>query len=99
MVNMCIHVFAFRWKPGVTEDQKARVVSEIRALQGRIPGLLETWVGKNFSPRGQDYELGGVMKFADGAALDAYGPHPAHQALLSWLNPLIEPLEVDFSVG
>ena len=93
---MCIHVFAFRWKPGVTEDQKQRVISEIRALQGQIPGLLETYVGKNFSPRGQDYELGGVMKFADKESFAAYGPHPVHQELTSWLMPLIDPLEIDF---
>jgi hypothetical protein len=94
---MYIHVFAFRWRSGVTEDQKQRVISEIRQLQGQIPGLLETYVGKNISPRGQGYELGGVMKFADRASLDAYGPHPVHQALVSWLMPLIEPLEVDFA--
>jgi hypothetical protein len=95
---MCIHVFAFRWKPIVSEEQKEHVISEIRKLQGQIPGLLETWVGRNFSQRGQGYELGGVMKFVDRTALDAYGPHPVHQQLVSWLMPLIEPLEVDFAV-
>lgn len=94
---MYIHAFAFRWQPGVTEDQKQHVISEIRKLQGQIPGLLETYVGKNISPRGQGYELGGVMKFRDKESLDAYGPHPVHQALVSWLMPLIEPLEVDFA--
>jgi Stress responsive A/B Barrel Domain len=93
---MFIHMFAFRWKPGVTDEQKQDIVTEIRKLQGRIPGLLETSVGLNVSPRGQGYELGGVMKFSDQAALDAYGPHPIHQKLLSWLIPLIEPIEVDF---
>jgi hypothetical protein len=93
---MFIHMFAFRWKPGVTDEQKQNIVTEIRKLQGQIPGLLETSVGLNVSPRGQGYELGGVMKFADQAALDAYGPHPTHQQLLSWLIPLIEPIEVDF---
>jgi hypothetical protein len=94
---MYIHVFAFRWRSGVTQDQKQRVISEIRQLQGQIPGLLETYVGRNISPRGQGYELGGVMKFADHESLDAYGPHPVHQALVSWLMPLIEPLEIDFA--
>lgn len=93
---MFIHVFAFRWKPGVTAEQKQRVIAEIRNLQGQIPGLLETSVGVNISPRGLGYELGGVMKFADRTSLDAYGMHPIHQQLLSWLMPLIEPLEVDF---
>jgi hypothetical protein len=91
-------MFAFRWKPGVTQEQKTRVIAEIRGLQGQIPGLLETAVGMNISPRGQGYELGGVMKFADKASLDTYGAHPAHQKLLSWLMPRIEPVEVDFQV-
>jgi Stress responsive A/B Barrel Domain len=93
---MFIHMFAFRWKPGVTEDQKQRVVSEIRKLQGQIPGLVETSVGINISSRGQGYELGGVMKFADQSALDSYEAHPVHQRLLNWLIPLIDPIEVDF---
>ena len=93
---MVIHTFAFRWKPGVTEEQRERVLSAIRSLQGRIPGLMETWVGVNFSPRSQGYGLGGVMKFADRAALEAYGGHPAHRELLVWLMPLIEAVEVDF---
>jgi len=97
-MSVYVHMFAFRWKPGVTEEQKKRVMAEIRGLQGKIPGLLETAVGMNSSPRGQGYELGGVMKFADKVSLDHYGAHPIHQELLSWLMPLIEPIEVDFEV-
>ena len=95
---MYIHMFAFRWKPGVTDVQKVRVRIEIRNLQGQIPGLLETWVGTNISPRSLGYELGGVMKFADEAALLAYPNHPVQVKLVSWLMPLIEPVEVDFSL-
>lgn len=95
---MYIHCFAFRWKPGVTEEQIDRAAVEIQKLQGQIPGLLETYVGRNISPRGQGYAFGGVMKFADKASLDAYGLHPVHQQLLSWLVPLIEPIEVDFAI-
>ena len=93
---MVIHTFAFRWKPGVTPEQKQHAISGIRALQGQIPGLVETWVGKNISPRAQGYELGGVMKFESRAALEAYGGNPVHQELLAWLMPLIDPIEVDF---
>lgn len=94
---MFIHIFAFRWKIDVTERQKKRAVSEICEFQGQIPGLLESHVGKNTSVRADGYDMGGVMKFVDKAALDAYNRHPAHQALLAWLLPLIEPVEVDFS--
>src|SRR5271169_896342 len=95
---MYIHMFALRFKSGVTEEQKERIVTEIRELQSQIPEVLESWVGRNDSPRGRGYELGGVMKFADKAACEGYGAHPVHQKLLSWLMPLIEPIEVDFPV-
>jgi hypothetical protein len=94
---MYIHMFAFRMKPGVTATQKERMVQEIRALQPQIPEILESWIGTNESPRGGGYELGGAMKFASKESFDKYGPHPAHQKLVSWLKPLIEPIEVDFS--
>lgn len=94
---MYVHMFAFRFKAGVTEEQKKHVVVEIQKLRSEIPQVQESWVGMNDSPRGNGYELGGVMKFADKAACEAYGAHPAHQELLRWLMPLIEPIEVDFA--
>lgn len=96
---MFIHMFVFRCKPGVAEQKKDEIVAAIRNLQKEIPAILETRVGRNVSPRGQGYELGGVMKFSDAAACDRYGAHPAHQKLLAWLMPLIEPVEVDFAAG
>ncbi|HVG27412.1 MAG TPA: Dabb family protein [Acidobacteriaceae bacterium] len=96
---MYIHAFMFRWAEGVTEEQKARVKTEILALQGRIPGLLETHVGENVSPRGQGYGFCGVMKFADEAALEAYYPHPVHAELTEWLMPLIQTVEMDFDAA
>lgn len=93
---MYIHMFAFRLKPGVTEEQKDRMLREIKALEKQIPGILETVIGNNDSPRGQGYEIGGAMKFPDQAALEAYNVHPVHQELLKWLVPLIDAIEVDF---
>lgn len=95
---MYIHMFAFRFRAGVTEEKKQEIVEAIRALQKDIPEVLETWVGRNESPRGQGYELGGVMRFADAAACERYGAHPVHQKLLRWLMPLIDPIEIDIAV-
>jgi hypothetical protein len=89
------HVFAFQWKQGTSEAQKDRAAKEIAAFQGVIPGLLQTHVGPNISPRGKGYTFGGIMQFKDKAALDAYVQHPAHQKVLVWLRPLIDPVELD----
>ena len=89
------HVFAFQWKPEATDAQKARAAHDIAAFQGQIPGLLDTHVGENISPRGKGYTFVGIMRFTDRAALDAYTHHPMHLALLAWLMPLIDAIELD----
>ena len=95
---MFIHMFAFRMKPGITAAQQQRMLREIADLKNHIPVVLESYVGKNVSPRGQGFVIGGVMKFANQGALDSYNSHPVHQALLQWLVPLIDAIEVDFAV-
>ena len=78
---------------------KERAAREIRALQGQIPGLLETSYGANISARSQGFTHGGMMKFRDRAALDAYSPHPVHQRLLDWLKPLLKvAAELDYEM-
>lgn len=89
------HAFAFQWKPGTSEAHKNRAKKEIDAFQGVIPGLLQTHVGPNISPRGKGYTFGGIMQFQDEASLNAYFQHPAHQELLAWLVPLIDAIELD----
>lgn len=93
---MFIHIFSFRWKPDVTEPQKQRVFAEVSSLKDKIPGILDSAVGFNTSPRTHGYQFGGIMKFSDRVAFDAYNAHPIHQQLLTWLLPLIDPMELDF---
>jgi hypothetical protein len=93
---MFIHIFGFRWKPQATDADKARARKEILAFRDVIPGLVAVNVGPNLSPRGQGYEFAGLMTFISRESADAYSVHPAHQALLQWLAPLIEAVELDF---
>lgn len=93
---MYFHIFGFKWKPEATDALKARATADILAFRGNIPGLLEVHVGPNQSPHGAGYAFAGVMRFTGKAACDAYVLHPQHQALLKWLVPLIDPVELDF---
>lgn len=89
------HIFAFQWKAGTTEADKEKAARKIAAFQGEIPGLLQTHVGPNISPRGKGYTFGGLMEFKDQGSLNAYVQHPTHKALLVWLVPLIDAIELD----
>ena len=93
---MYFHIFGFRWKPEATEKQKTQATADILAFKGKIPGLLEVHVGPNQSPHGQGYTFVGLMKFQGKSACENYVKHPMHQALLKWLRPLIDPVELDF---
>jgi hypothetical protein len=65
-------------------------------LPGKNSGLVEAHAGINLAVSRKDYEFGGVMKFVDKEALDAYQVHPLHKQLLGWLVPLIDAVELDF---
>lgn len=93
---MFVHIFGFRWKPQTTDADKARARKEILAFRSTIPGLVAVNVGPNVSPRGQGYEFVGLMTFTSKETCDAYAVHPAHLALLEWLVPLIDAVELDF---
>ena len=93
--EVVFHVFGFQWKAGTSEAQKEKAALAISALQGQIPGLLQTHVGPNISPRGRGYTFMGIMQFKDKEALERYPQHPAHLALLAWLLPLIDAIELD----
>lgn len=93
---MFVHIFGFKWKPEAAEADKHRATQEILAFRGHIPGLIGVHVGPNVSPRGQGFTFAGLMTFTDKAACDSYATHPAHLALLKWLKPLIDAVELDF---
>ncbi len=76
-------------------EDKSRASAQIKAFQGVVPGLLETVAGMNTSARGQGYEFAAMMRFVDQDALDAYQVSAVHMALLHWMVPLVEAVDLD----
>lgn len=95
---MLIHAFAFRWAKLATPADRRRAAREIAAFDGRIDGLIEIHVGPNIARNGRGFETAGMMRFTDASAFQAYQDHPLHTALLAWLAPLIEPVEIDLNI-
>lgn len=80
--------------------------AELRALRQRVDGILSFSGGADRSAEGltRGYTHGFSMTFRDGAARDAYLPHPEHQRVVERLLPLLEGgidgvLTFDFSDG
>ena len=89
MAAQADHLVLFKLKPEATEEQKQAALEALKGLNGAVPGIVDLTVGINFSDRGQGFEIGLFVRFTDRAALEAYGPHPAHQAVVrDFINPI-----------
>jgi hypothetical protein len=97
---MIEHIVLLRWKPETTAAQIAAGLTGLRGLKDSIPGIVALDCGADFSGRAQGYTHALVVRFTDRAALDAYGPHPAHATLVeTQLLPIIEAIiEFDFEL-
>jgi len=98
---MIEHVVLFKVTASATEEQKQRMVAELRDLKEKIPGIVDLSVGRNFSSRSQGFEIGLVVRFRDREALEAYLPHPAHRGCVdTYVNPIREDvIVVDYEIG
>jgi hypothetical protein len=98
---MVEHVVLFKTTAGATEEQKERMVAELAALRGKIPGILDLTVGRNFSSRNQGYDIGLVVRFENRDALEVYLPHPAHRGCVdTFVAPIKEDvIVVDYEIG
>jgi hypothetical protein len=100
---MIEHIVVFKVKADLTDAQKNDMLSAIRSLKDRVPGILDLQVGENFSERAQGFTHALVVRFTDRAALDGYIPHPAHQDVvqnhfLSYLDPDTPRIVLDFEI-
>jgi hypothetical protein len=95
------HLVLLRFKAGLPADDIGgieRAFAELREKIDVVQGL--EW-GIDMSPEGlaKGFTHAFLLTFADDAARDAYLPHPAHQAFVARLQPLLEDvLVIDYRV-
>ncbi len=88
---MIEHIVLFKLKTDAPESRKEEMLRVLLALREKIPGIVQASAGVNFGDRARGFTHGFVARFQDRAALDAYLPHPAHQAVVEFhVKPLSE---------
>jgi hypothetical protein len=78
VIRHCVFV---KFRPDVSAVDRESIYGDLRALKGKVDGLLAASFGPNVSPEGlaQGFADGFVIDFRDAAARDAYLVHPDHQ--------------------
>jgi hypothetical protein len=79
MIRHCVFV---KFRPDVGAAVREAIYDDLRALVGRLDGLLTGSFGANVSPEGlgKGFNDGFTMDFRDAAARDVYLVDPGHQA-------------------
>ena len=98
---MIRHILLLQLRDGATAADIASARDALGGLIGPIPGLLNYHWGVNIAPqeRRDGYTHGFSMDFADKPSLDAYGPHPLHQAAVLKVRAAFERIAVfDFEL-
>jgi heme-degrading monooxygenase HmoA len=89
---MIIHAVFLLPKSETTSEEISIAMDQVRALQQKIPGILEIQAGENTNVNNQGYTYGLIMRFADEDALKAYFPHPEHRVVGAELRRLCSSL-------
>lgn len=90
------HVVLFKFKEDATQAQIDAVVKGFGELPEKIDGIHEYEWGTNNSPEdhAQGYTHCFLVTFKTEAERDAYLPHPAHQAFVKILLPILDEVHV-----
>ncbi len=74
-----IHVVEIKWLPGVSEEQKARVLDGVKDVAAKVPGVKNVWLkADRLEPR--DFNAAFAIEFRDRAAADAYAESSLHDS-------------------
>jgi len=91
------HVVLFKFKADTTPEQIAKVEAEFRKLPSQIDVItgFEWGTSKTVEVElAQGYTHCFLVTFKDKAGLETYLPHPAHQAFVGLVKPLLEEVHV-----
>jgi quinol monooxygenase YgiN len=96
---MIRHLVLLKFKPEAGAAQIAGIEQAFAALRERITSVCGLEWGTDVSPEGlaKGFTHAFLLSFADAARRDAYLPHPAHQAFVAQLQPLLaDVLVIDY---
>ncbi|MDR0840328.1 MAG: Dabb family protein [Christensenellaceae bacterium] len=81
-----------------TQPQQAQVIAPLlRALVGKVPGLVSMEAGADFLHSERSYDLALIATLQDRAALEVYASHPEHVKIKELAHKYIEKtVAVDF---
>ncbi|WP_028648356.1 Dabb family protein [Nocardiopsis sp. CNT312] len=83
------HIALFSWRDDVTQAQVAEVEALLAGLPGTVPALRSYAFGPDLGLGEGRHDFAVVADLDDEAGFAAYRDHPAHQAALKVIRPML----------
>jgi quinol monooxygenase YgiN len=77
---MLRHVAMFKWREGITDEQKDAARDALAALKGQVPSVVEYTVGFDIHRNPNNWDMVLVADFQDQDGLESYFAHPVMNA-------------------
>ena len=74
-----IHVVVYKWKDGVADADKQKILDGVREMGAQISGMKNVWL-KTQRNQLKDHDGVFAIEFASPEAAAAYAEHPVHDA-------------------
>lgn len=86
------HVVCFKFKDGTSAEEVAKIETAFGELKGKIDTIVDyEWgTSENIEPLNDGFTHCFLVTFNDKKGLEAYLPHPAHQAFVALLKPSLD---------
>lgn len=90
------HMVWFKWNEGVSASQAEQYMADLRALVGKVPGIIALKCGVNFTDRARGFTHGLSVTLESREGLKVYADHPEHMAVATRIRKDAEVMAMDF---
>lgn len=97
---MIRHIVFFKFKPGITEEQKNKLTADLKTLKDKIPLIKRLEVGFDIGRKPNSYDLVLNTDFNTWEDVEKYSAHPDHVAVVEFIKQICEKhCKVDYKVN
>ena len=96
---MIKHILLFRFKQGVSEEEKNIGIEMLRALKEKIPEIREWEVGVQREKSEKFYDFAQVSSFENMEDIEKFGKNPEHEKVKAYLKERADWVKVDYDLN
>ena len=95
---MIKHILLFKFKQGVSEEEKTKGINMLRDLKDKIPEIREWEVGVQREKLDKFYDFAQVSSFESVEDIKHFGQNPEHEKVKQYLKERADWVKVDYNI-